>query len=136
MSAASALTWKEGDPPIVGEYLELREAAGYGRASAGSVAKALSGSIHCVTAKDGARLIAIGRVVGDWGLRASIVDLTVHPDFNLDVVGKEALDRLLHWCDETLPRSCAVELLPEPGRFSLYRSAGFEITTGMRLIRP
>lgn len=132
----SALVWKQGDTPIVGEYLELRQSCELGRHNAGSAAKGLSGSLYCVTAKAGARLVAMGRIVGDGGLAVTLVDLMVAPDMRGQGVGSEVVERLMSWCREELPRSCQITAIPQPGSYSVYKGAGFEIRGGMALILP
>lgn len=132
----SALTWKEGDTPVVGEFLELRQACELGRLNAGAVAKGLSGSLHCVTVKSGARLVAMGRIVGDGGMAVTLVDLMVAPDMRGQGVGREVMERLVAWCRNELPRSCQVTAIPVPGSFSLYKHVGFEIRGGMGLVLP
>ena len=132
----SALSWKEGDTPIVGEFLELRQSCGLSRLNAGAAAKGLSGSLHCVTAKSGVRLVAMGRIVGDGGMAATLVDLMVEPEMRGQGAGREVIERLIAWCREELPRSCHISAIPDPGSYSLYKGAGFEIRGGMKLILP
>lgn len=132
----SALTWKEGDTPIVGEFLELRQSCELERLNAGAAAKGLAGSLHCVTAKSGVRLVAMGRIVGDGGMAAMLVDLMVEPNMRGQGVGREVVDRLVSWCREELPRSCRISAIPVPGSYSLYKGAGFEIRGGMAFTLP
>ncbi|QFU07470.1 Acetyltransferase (GNAT) family protein [Rhodobacteraceae bacterium THAF1] len=126
-----SLSWKDGDIPIVGEYLELREAAGLPRATPAAAAKGLSGGLHCVTARDGARLVGILRIVGDGGLTVSLTDLAVHPDWRGQGIGRGLMQRAMAWCDDALPRGCAIGVVARPGSFALYTEAGFETRTAM-----
>ena len=130
------LSWKAGDTPIVGEFLELHQACGLGRRNAAAAAKGLSGSLYCVTAKSGVRLVAMGRIVGDGGMAATLVDLLVAPDMRGQGIGRELVERLVAWCHEELPRSCVITAIPQPGSYSVYKSAGFEIAGGMALTLP
>ena len=126
--------WKEGDTPIVGEFLELRRLAGLPSRSPHAAARGLSAGLHCVIVREGPRLIGMGRVVGDGGLHAFVTDLAVDPGWQGQGLGRQILDRLVAWCESELPRGCTVSLLPEPGSFRLFAESGFEIRTGMERV--
>ena len=129
-----SLSYKDGDIPIVGEYLELRDAVGMPRATPAAAAKGLSGGLHCILARDGARLVGLVRIVGDGGLSVSLTDLMVHPDWRGQGIGRGLMARAQAWCDDSLPRGCAVDAVARPGSFALYAETGFETRTAM--VRP
>ncbi|TRD21715.1 GNAT family N-acetyltransferase [Palleronia caenipelagi] len=130
---ASALKWSEGDVPIVGEYLELRNIAGMGKRSPQAAAKGLEHTLHVVTVRDGARLVGMGRVVGDGGTAVTITDIAVDPGWRRLGIATGILNRITDWCRAELPRTCFVSLIADPGAFALYHKAGFEMRTGMAM---
>ncbi|ETX14479.1 GNAT family acetyltransferase [Roseivivax halodurans JCM 10272] len=125
-----SVTWGN-EPPSVGEYGELRRLAGLSRRAPNAAAKGLEGSLHVVTARERARLVGMGRVVGDGGCFAQIVDIAVDPEFRRQGIGTGILERLIAWAEAELPASCDLSLIADPGSFELYKRFGFEIRTGM-----
>ena len=130
-----SLTWSE-DVPGVGEYVELRRITGIGTRSAAAAAAGLRGGLHCVTGRERGRLVAMGRVVGDGGTVAHIVDVCVDPAWQRQGLGSEVMTRLMDWCGANLPDSCLVSLIADPGSYALYRRHGFGIRTGMLRTLP
>ncbi len=125
-----SVKWGE-EAPGVGEYAELRRLAGMPPRSAAAAAAGLRGGLFCATARDRGRLVALGRVVGDGGAVAHLVDVAVDPAWRDQDLGAEVVTRLMDWCRANLPDGATVSLIAEPGAFALYRSHGFEIRTGM-----
>lgn len=130
-----SLKWGD-EPPGVGEYAELRRLAGLPSRSAAAAAAGLKGGLCCVTARERGRLVALGRVVGDGGTVAHLVDMAVDPAWRDQDLGADVAARLMEWCRANLPDGCSVNLIAEPGSFALYRQHGFEIRTGMERRLP
>ncbi len=124
------MKWSD-EAPGVGEYAELRRLAGMPSRSAAAAAAGLRGGLFCVTARDRGRLVALGRIVGDGGAVAHLVDVAVDPAWRDQDLGAEVVTRLMDWCRTNLPDSASVSLIADPGSFGLYREHGFEIRTGM-----
>ena len=125
-----SLAWSE-DIPGVGEYIELRRICGMGPRSAAAAAAGLKGGLHAITGRERGRLVAMGRVVGDGGTVAHIVDVCVDPGWRRQGVGSEVMTRLMELCGANLPDTCYLSLIADPGSYALYRRHGFEIRTGM-----
>ena len=130
-----SLVWREDDTPIVGEYLELRSAVGLPRVPPAAAAKGLSGGLFCVTVRDAGRLVGILRAVGDGGLSVTMTDLAVHPDWDGQGIAENLMARAMAWCEDALPRGCAIGAVARPGTFAIYGSAGFETRTAMEIHR-
>ena len=122
--------WAESAPDPEG-YRALRAACGLGPRSPEAAERGLAQGLFAVTVWDGHRLIGMGRVVGDGGCFAQIVDIAVHPDRQGAGLGAEILARLLTWCEAHLPKSCYLSLIANPAAASLYRRAGFDEALGM-----
>ncbi|ETW11171.1 acetyltransferase [Roseivivax marinus] len=127
-----SLSWSD-EAPAVGEYIELRRITGMERRAPSAAAEGLRNSLHVVTVRERARLVGMGRLVGDRGCFAQVVDIAVDPEFRGQGLGTEILQRLIDWSKAELPASCHVNLIAEPGAFALYKKLGFEIRTGMEL---
>ncbi|SFD91319.1 GNAT family N-acetyltransferase [Roseivivax sediminis] len=130
-----SLTWQDG-APAVGEYLELMRLAGEGRRAPAAAAKGLEGSLHVVAARRRGRLVGLGRLVGDGGTVAQIVDVAVDPEMRGQGLGTGIVERLIAWAEAELPATCGIVLIAPPGSAALYKRFGFEIRTGMERILP
>ena len=67
----------------------------------------------------------MGRVVGDGGCFAQIVDIAVRPDWQRRGLGRRIVFLLMNWCQTALPASCYLSLIADPAGVGLYKAAGF-----------
>ena len=125
------LIWAEGALPEVEEYCSLRRLTGLDDRSAEAARIGLAASLHVVTLRDGPKLIAMGRIIGDGGCFAQVTDIGVDPAYQRRGFGREIVQRLNAWADRTLPATCYLSLIADPGAESLYASEGFTFVTGM-----
>jgi predicted GNAT family N-acyltransferase len=120
--------------PGVEEYCGLRIATGLSAMDPQAAVTALPRSLHAVTIRDGDRLIAMGRVVGD-GLHVQVVDIAVEPEFQGQGLSRIVMENIMGFVS-TLPTSTIVNLFADIDW--LYQKFGFvvpEHTTGMSLRR-
>ena len=120
--------------PGVEEYCGLRIATGLSSMDPQAAVTALPRSLHAVTIRDGDRLIAMGRVVGD-GLHVQVVDIAVEPEFQGQGLSRIVMENIMGFVS-TLPTSTIVNLFADIDW--LYQKFGFvvpEHTTGMSLRR-
>ncbi len=120
--------------PAVDEYCDLRVATGLSAMDREAALAALPRSLHAVTIRDGERLVAMGRVVGD-GLHVQVVDIAVAPDLQGNGLSRTVMEDIMAFID-TLPRSTIVNLFADIDW--LYQKFGFVVpdhTTGMSLRR-
>ena len=126
--------------PEADEYRALRVAAGLSPKSAEAAARGLPGSLYSVCIRDGDRLIAMGRIVGDGGCNFEIVDMAVHPEFQRQGLGYSIMEALLSYLEREAPSSAYVSLIADHGAPALYRKFGFEPTApnsiGMAIVMP
>lgn len=125
------LTWAEGMPPDVAEYVALRHITNLGDRNPAAAKIGLSHTLHAVTVRDGKRLVGMGRIIGDGGCFVQVTDIGVHPDYQRRGIGREIVQRLNDWCDTSLPATCYISLIVDPGAEGLYERAGFAFVTGM-----
>jgi len=120
--------------PEVDEYCDLRIATGLSAMDRVAAKTALPRSLHAVTIRDGERLVAMGRVVGD-GLHVQVVDIAVAPDRQGEGLSRTVMEDIMGYID-TLPPSTIVNLFADIDW--LYQKFGFVVpdhTTGMSLRR-
>lgn len=126
-----SLIWQEGQPPGVDEYLALRTLTDLGDRDAEAARRGLPHTLHAVTVRDGGKLIAMGRIIGDGGTFVQVTDIGVDPAYQGQGIGTEVVRRLNAWCDTHLPPTCYISLIADPGAERLYERAGFSFVTGM-----
>lgn len=114
------IVWSEGVPSAE-DYVALRAAAGLGPRSLDAARRGLPRTLHGVLGLEGARLVVMGRVVGDGGCFALLTDIAVHPDRQGAGLGREA----------TLPPDCHLSLVSSARAVPLYAAHGFRPTRGL-----
>ncbi len=117
--------------PSPEEYVALRAACGLGPRSVEAARTGLPNSLFGLTVRKDGLLIAMGRVVGDGGCFAELVDIAVHPDHRGNGLGEEIVRRLVATARARLPATCYVSLISAPRAASLYARHGFEREIGM-----
>lgn len=128
-------------PPHPAEYLELFETTGWNeryRADEADLAHALENSWYVVTAREGERLVGMGRVVSDGAIYGMIYDMIVRPSHQGRGIGSRILEMLVERCRRAGLRD--IQLFSSRGRAPWYRRRGFRDrpgdAPGMRLARP
>lgn len=124
------MTWAHL-PPAPEAYVALRADAGLGPRSLDAARRALPNTLHAVTLTEGGKLIAMGRVVGDGGCFVLLTDIAVHPDHQGRGLGWAVTERLMQWCEATLPPDCHISLVSSARAVPLYERFGFRRTRGM-----
>lgn len=112
--------------PDCEEYRALRVACGLSPKSQAAAELGLPKSLFATTIRDGERLIAMGRVVGDGGLNFEVVDIAVHPEYQRQGLGRRVMDAVMAFIHETAPESAYVDLIADHHSPALYRKYGFE----------
>ena len=113
------------ETPGVDEFLAMREKAGLGPRSVEGAAAGLPNTLYAVCVRDGERLVAMGRVVGDGGLNYEIVDMAVDPDFQRQGIGYRIMDMLMGFVRDTAPPNAYVSLIADDDAPKLYEKFGF-----------
>lgn len=114
--------------PAVDEYRELRRVSGLSDKSFEAATRGLPNSLYSTTIRDGSRLIAMGRVVGDGGCDFSIVDIAVHPDYQRRGLGVRIMTAIMAYLEREAPASAYVALIADDHAPALYEKFGFKPT--------
>lgn len=114
--------------PSADEYRSLRVAAGLSPKTAEAAARGLPGTLYAVCLREGAELVAMGRLIGDGGLNYEVVDIAVRPDHQRKGLGSQVMAALMKWLRANAPASAYVCLIADDGAPALYEKFGFEKT--------
>lgn len=114
------------EKPGCEEYRALRVACGLSPKSQAAAEIGLPNSLFATTIRDGERLIAMGRVVGDGGCNFEIVDIAVHPDYQRQGLGRQVMDAVMAFIHKTAPESAYVYLIADHHSPALYSQYGFK----------
>lgn len=85
------------------EYNELRNAVGFVTLSQGQAERGLAHTTFLAAARDEERIVAMGRVLFDFGNTAYIGDILVRPEYQGQRIGSHIVQKLI---DETLSAAC------------------------------
>lgn len=119
---------QSNEQPGCDEYRALRVACGLSPKSQAAAEIGLPNSLFSTTIRDGERLIAMGRVIGDGGCNFEVVDIAVHPDYQRQGLGRQVMDAIMAYVHEAAPESAYVDLIADHHSPALYSKYGFEPT--------
>lgn len=118
-------------------FISLWNAVWDGAPSREQTALALEHSVFRVGIYDGDRIVAMARMIGDFGLCYYIKDVIVHPDYQGRGLGNLLMTHLLRFIDEHgVPGTeIAVELCAMPDKMPFYAKHGFKANEAQRMRR-
>lgn len=77
------------------EYNELRMSVGWRPITDGQAARGLSHTTFLSAARDSGRIIAMGRILFDFGYTAYLGDVIVRPEYQRQGIGKQIVQNLI-----------------------------------------
>jgi GNAT superfamily N-acetyltransferase len=109
------------------EYIDLYASVGWQPWPEAQVAVALKNSDLTVSIRDGGKLIAMGRIIGDGAVSYFVKDVAVRPEYQRKGAGKLVMDTMIAYIKQTVPAGFHVclELISSEGRESFYEAFGF-----------
>jgi GNAT superfamily N-acetyltransferase len=117
-------------PPSVADYLLLRERAGLSPRREDQAEAALRGSwaaVHVLHEVD-AKVVGMGRLLGDGGWYFHVIDMAVLPEHQRRGLGDAILTVLLERIRREAPAGAHVNLIADPPGRRLYARHGFTPT--------
>jgi GNAT superfamily N-acetyltransferase len=114
-------------PPTVEEYRQLRVLAGLSPKSLEAATLGLPNTVFGVSIRDGERLVAMGRLVGDRGCFLQVVDIAVVPERQGQGLGKAVMGALDLWLRANAV-GAYVSLIADGQAHRLYAQFGFAQT--------
>lgn len=89
----SEITYSECMTPE--EYIFLRKSVGWSEITAGQAKRGLENTTFLVVARAGEEIVAMGRVLFDYGYTAYIGDVIVCPEYQGQGIGSEIVNGLI-----------------------------------------
>jgi GNAT superfamily N-acetyltransferase len=111
----------------VEEYRALRVLAGLSPKTAEAAARGLPNTVFGVSLREGDRLLAMGRIIGDGGCFLQVVDIAVVPDRQGQGLGKAVMQQLDEWLRGHAV-GAYVSLIADGQAHRLYAQFGFALT--------
>ena len=115
------------ETPPLDTYRRLRRVAGLTPRSVAAAEAGLPNTIAGVTVRDGKRIVAMGRAIGD-GLFYQIVDIAVDPADQGRGIGTAVVAALMARLREIAPAEAHVSLIADGEAHRLYAQHGFAPT--------
>lgn len=117
------------------DFIELWNSVWNGAPSREQTALALAHSIYRIGVYDGEKIVAMARMIGDFGLCCYIKDVVVRPEYQGRGIGRMMLEELLRFIRENgVPGTdIAVELCAMPDKMPFYEKFGFQANEAQRL---
>jgi ribosomal protein S18 acetylase RimI-like enzyme len=119
---------QKAEIPTAEEFQQLRLDCGLSAKSDQAAAMGLPNSLFATSIRQGDRLIAMGRVVGDGGCNFEVVDIAVHPQFQRQGVAQLVMESIMNFINDNAPDSAYVSLIADDHSPALYSKFGFEPT--------
>nr|WP_188697945.1 GNAT family N-acetyltransferase [Bowmanella pacifica] len=118
------LTIKE-HAPSPQEYCDLRVAAGLSAKSLQAAQIGLPNSLYAVCMRDGQKLIAMGRVVGDGACNFEVVDIAVDPHYQGQGLGKQVMAYIDQYLAGAVLPGSYVSMIADKPEF--YQKLGYRL---------
>lgn len=117
------------------DYLALWNSVWDGAPSREQAALALQHSVYRVGVYDGDKIVAMARMIGDFGLCWYIKDVIVRPEYQGRGIGRMLMTELLGFIRKSgIPGTeIAVELCAMPDKMPFYERFGFHANEAQRM---
>ena len=114
--------------PSVEDYCRLRVSAGLSPKSPEAAAAGLPNTLFGVVIVEDARVIGMGRAIGDGGLFYQLVDIAVEPAHQRRGLGKAIVGKLVEYLQQSAPDGAHVSLIADGPAQHLCSQFGFKPT--------
>ena len=109
------------------QFLKLRELVGFRAVDKYQAEKAIESGLYNVIAKDGDRVVGMGRLVGDGYMYWYVQDVVVDPEYQGKGIGKEIMRYLTKYVEHnSLPdTTVTITLMAAKGKEDFYTKLGY-----------
>jgi GNAT superfamily N-acetyltransferase len=109
------------------QFFMLRESVGFRSICEPQIDKALKNGLYNISAKDGNKVIGMGRLVGDGFMYWYVQDVIVDPRHQGKGIGKEIVIRLTQYIEKnSLPdTTVTIGLMAAKGKDGFYENLGY-----------
>jgi len=112
--------------PSPAEYVDLRERAGLSAKSVAAAKVGLPNSLYAVSIRANAKLVGMGRVIGDGACFFQIVDITVDPSYQGRGFGKKIMLKIDSYLKQAALEGSYVSMVADKPEF--YEKFGYKLT--------
>ncbi|MBQ8799253.1 MAG: GNAT family N-acetyltransferase [Lachnospiraceae bacterium] len=111
------------------EYNELRLSVNWKTLTPGQAERGLAHTAFVVAARDGERIVGMGRMLFDFGYTAYLGDIIVHPEYQGKGIGTEIVNRLKDMTMEAAEQGDKIMfiLVAAKGKEGFYEKFGFKV---------
>ncbi|WP_448549933.1 GNAT family N-acetyltransferase [Thalassotalea fusca] len=121
------------EPPNVSEFSALRATIGWGNTCLDMASVSLNNSLFHVTVREGEKLIAMGRVIGDGAMFFYVQDVVVDPSNQNQGLGKLVMEHIEAYLAKVVKKGATVGLLASKGKEGFYQKFGYCARNGENL---
>ena len=109
------------------QFLKLRESVGFRVIDEVQAAKAIENGLYNVVAKDGDRVVGMGRLVGDGYIYWYVQDVVIDPEYQGRGIGKEIMRYLTEYIENnSIPDTeVTIALMAAIGKEDFYTKLGY-----------
>ncbi len=116
--------------PSAQEFSDLRAKVGWGETCLEMGAKSLAQSLFHVVIREGNKLIAMGRIVGDGVMYFYVQDVVVDPDYQKLGLGAVLMTHIEDYLAKTAQPGSTIGLLAAQGKEAFYQRYGYLLRPG------
>lgn len=113
--------------PSLKEFCEMRVIAGLSPKSLEAATIALPNSLYGISVRDGAKLIAMGRVVGDGACNFEVVDVAVDPSYQGQGLGRKVMEYIDDYLANVAMDGSYVSMIADEPAF--YEKLGYRLVS-------
>ena len=112
---------------IAQDFMALRESVGFRAVDKNQAEKAIENGLYNVIAKDGNKVVGMGRLVGDGYMYWYVQDVVINPEYQGKGIGKEIMRYLTEYIEKnSLPNTrVTISLMAAKGKEDFYIKLGF-----------
>ena len=111
--------------PSAAQYNQLRAMVGWGEYAEEVIEQALPNSLYCLCAFVDGELVGMARIIGDSGMVYYIQDVIVLPEYQLQGIGTQMMDRVMDYIRTHASHNTIIGLMAAYDKEPFYEKYGF-----------
>jgi GNAT superfamily N-acetyltransferase len=113
--------------PTTEDYNQLRQSVGWGIYKRDVIEQALPNSLYCVCAVMDGEIIGMARIIGDGGLAYYIQDVILKPDYQLQGIGTQLMNKIMEYIRVHANNNSVIGLMAAKDKEPFYTRYGFTV---------
>ena len=109
------------------QFIKLRESVGFRVIDEVQAGKAIENGLYNVIAKDGDKVVGMGRLIGDGYIYWYVQDVVIDPEYQSKGIGKEIMRYLTEYIENnSIPNTTVtIALMAAKGKDDFYTKLGY-----------